>query len=166
MIHMYEIWFWLAQRFLRRRCFKIRNSKSIIRFESELKRHLLYNNWNAWKLCPIRNCSPTSVGCGNRGCVWTKARSTLALPVRHCMGTHQGSLEQNYLFVLPSAEVQAWGFVILKPDPPAFRFSELGNQVQIFRHFLYGFQYEIKLFALGQNLKCSFKSRLHEDWRS
>ena len=29
-----------------------------------------------------------------------KARSTLALPIWHCMGTLQGSLEQNYLFVL------------------------------------------------------------------
>ena len=25
--------------------------------------------------------------CGGRGCVWTKARSTLALPVWHCRGT-------------------------------------------------------------------------------
>ena len=83
----------------------IRNSKSIKRFKSELKRYLLYNNWNAWKSCRIRNCSPATVGCGSLGCVWTKARSTLALPVWHCMGTLQGSLEQNYLFVPPSAEV-------------------------------------------------------------
>ena len=34
-------------------------------------------------------------GAGGPGCVWTKARSTLALPVWHCMGTRQGSLEQK-----------------------------------------------------------------------
>ena len=68
------------------------------------------------------------------------------------MGTRQGSLEQNYLFVPPSAEVHASGFVILKTNPPDFCISELGNQVQIFRHFLYGFQYGIKSFALGQLL--------------
>ena len=58
----------------------IRNSKSINRFKSELKRYLLYNNWNAWKLYRIRNCSPAAVGCGGRRCVWTKARSTMAPP--------------------------------------------------------------------------------------
>ena len=62
----------------------------------------------------------------------TKVRSTLVLPVWHCMGTLQGSLEQNYLFV----PVQVWGFVIVKTDPPAFRISNLGNQVQTFRLFL------------------------------
>ena len=67
------------------------------------------------------------------------------LPVWHSRGTLHGSLEQNYLFMPPSVVVQACGPVILKSDPPAFRISELGNQVQIFRHFLYGFQYGIKL---------------------
>ena len=34
-----------------------------------------------------------------QGLFWTKARSTLALPVWHCRRTLKGSLEQNYLFV-------------------------------------------------------------------
>ena len=34
--------------------------------------------------------------------VWTKARSTLALPVEHCRRTLKGSLEQNDLFVWDS----------------------------------------------------------------
>ena len=68
----------------------IRNSKSINRFKSERMHYLLYNNWNAWKLCRICNCSPATVGCGGQGCVWTEARSTMALPRWHCMGTLQG----------------------------------------------------------------------------
>ena len=51
----------------------IRNSNSINRFKSELKRYLLYNNWNAWKLCRIRICSLATVGCWGRGSVWSKA---------------------------------------------------------------------------------------------
>ena len=51
---------------------------------------------------------------------------------------------RDYLFVSPSAEAQAWGFVILEPDPPAFRISKLGGRVRVFRHFL--FQYGIKLW--------------------
>ena len=45
----------------------IRNSKSINRFKSEPKRCLLYNNWNPWKLCRIRDCSSANVGCGGLG---------------------------------------------------------------------------------------------------
>ena len=37
--------------------------------------------------CCTHNSSSATVGCGGRGCVWTKARSTLALPVWHCRGT-------------------------------------------------------------------------------
>ena len=52
----------------------IRNSTSINRFKRELKRYLLYNNYDALK-------------------------STLALPVWHCRRTLKDSLVQNYLFV-------------------------------------------------------------------
>ena len=77
----------------------IRNSTSINRFKRELKRYLLYNNENALKFCCISNRSSATVWCGGRGCVWTKARSTSALPVCSCRGTLKSSLEQNYLFV-------------------------------------------------------------------
>ena len=80
----------------------IRNSTSINRFKCELKLYLLYNNQNALKFCCISNRSSATVRCGGGGCVWTKARSTLALPVWHCRRTLKGSLEQNYLFVWDS----------------------------------------------------------------
>ena len=35
---------------------------------------------------PERNSSSATVGYEGRGCVWTKAKSTLALPVWHCRG--------------------------------------------------------------------------------
>ena len=53
------------------------------------------------------------------------------------MGTLQGSLEQKlYLFVPPSAAVQACCFVILKPGPPTTRkpnsiFSTLSISVSV-----------------------------------
>ena len=45
-------------------------------------------------------------------CIWTKARSTLALRVWHCRQTLKGSLEQNYLFVWDSCLrwfIAGWG---------------------------------------------------------
>ena len=80
----------------------IRNSTSINTFKCELKRYLLYNNQNALKFCCISNWSSATVRCGGGGCVWTKARSTLALPVWHCRRTLKSLLEQNYLFVWDS----------------------------------------------------------------
>ena len=46
--------------------------------------------------------TPFWISCRGRGCVWTKARSTLALPVWHIRQTLKDSLEQNYLFVWDS----------------------------------------------------------------
>ena len=61
---------------------------------------------NALKFCCtctcISNRPSATVRCGGRGCVWTKARSTLALPVWHCRRTLKGSLEQIYLFTWDS----------------------------------------------------------------
>ena len=62
----------------------IRNSTSISRFKCELKRYLLYNNYNGLKFCCISNKSPATVRCGVGIVFWTKARSTLALPVWRC----------------------------------------------------------------------------------
>ena len=62
-------------------------------------------NWSAiyaLKFCCISNRSCATVRCGGGGCVWMKARSTLALLVWHCRRTLKGSLEQNYLFVWDS----------------------------------------------------------------
>ena len=80
----------------------IRNSMSINGFKRELKRYLLYNNFNVLNFCCISNRSSATVRCGGKGCVWMKARSTLALPVWHCRRTLKDLLEQNYLFVWDS----------------------------------------------------------------
>ena len=80
----------------------IRNSTSINGFKRELKLYLLYNNLNALKLSCASNRSSATVRCAGGACAWTKARSTLALPVWHCRWTLKGTLEQNYLFVWDS----------------------------------------------------------------
>ena len=62
----------------------IRKSTLINRFKSELKRFFFFCSAITkmrQKLCCIRNSSSATVGCGGQGCVWTKARSTMALPV-------------------------------------------------------------------------------------
>ena len=74
----------------------IRNSTSINRLR-ELKRYLLYIKYNTLKFSCISNRFSAIVRCGGRGCVWPKARSTLALPDWHCRRTLKGSLEQNHL---------------------------------------------------------------------
>ena len=56
----------------------------------------------------------------------------------------------NYLFVPPSAVVQAWDRVIPKHDPPAFVFRTWETKIKFFDR---GFSTADKLFELGQLLK-------------
>ena len=58
--------------------------------------------WCTLAFGAVTNRSSAIVRCGGRGCVWTKVRWTLALPVWHCRRTLKGTLEQNYLFVWDS----------------------------------------------------------------
>ena len=61
----------------------------------------------------------------------------------------------------PSAVIQAWGLVILKPAPAAF--VELGNQVPIFDTFDRGFIMADKLFELGQLLNVVHRDKEPEN---
>ena len=57
--------------------------------------------------------------------------------------TLQGTLAQNYLFVSPSAVVQASGLLIFKPDPTAFIFRNRETKFKFFDTFYRGFSTEL-----------------------
>ena len=76
-------------------------------------------------------------------CVWTKARSTLALPVWHCRGYMLQRDTLGFIRVkLPICAAYCSGTGLRSRNSQTcttrFRISELGNLVQSFRHFRYG----------------------------